>query len=131
ASEKKESSSPDRVIMKVGGTQVSEKEFESMIGDIEPKAGDPDKADAGKDRHRLGDDYASVLILSQLAVANHLDSSPEVRQKLAVARMQILSDAEFSGLLRQTKPSSGEISEYYQKHASDFDRVRIRRLFIW
>jgi hypothetical protein len=129
AVEKKESS--NRVIMKVGGIQITEKEFEAMIGDIEPKGGDPDKADVGKDRQRLGDDYASVLMLSQLALANHLGSSPDVRQKLAVARMQILSDAEFTGLLSQTKPSSSEIGQYYLAHGSDFDRVRIRRLFIW
>lgn len=124
-------SSSDRVVMKVGGVQVSEKQFESMIGDIEPKAADPDKEDSIKNRQRLGDDYATVLMLSQMAVANHLDSTPDIRQKLAVARLQILSDAEFNKLLSQTKPSATEISDYYQKHSSDFDRVEIRRLFIW
>ena len=124
--------SPNRVIMKVGESKVTEKEFESMIGDIEPKGGgDPDKGESVKDRQRMGDDYATVLMLSHIAAANHLESTPEIRQKLAVARMQILSDAEFTRLLSQTKPSAAEISEYYQKHASDFDRVQIRRLFIW
>jgi hypothetical protein len=125
------SASPDRIVMKVGEVQVSEKQFESMIGDIEPKGGDPDKGDSVKDRQRLGSDYATVLMLSQIAVSNHLDSTPEMRQKLAVARMQILSDAEFTTLLNQVKPSSTEIADYYQKHSSDFDRVQIRRLFIW
>ena len=126
------SSSSSRVVMKVGGVQVSEKQFESMIGDIEPKGGgDPDQGGPIKDRQRLGQDYATVLMLSQMAVANHLDSTPDIRQKLAVARMQILSDAEFNKLLSETKPSSSEIADYYQKHSSDFDRVQIRRLFIW
>jgi len=131
--EKSESASSNRIVMKVGGIQVSEKQFESMINDIEPKGGgDPDSGpESVKDRERLGSDYATVLMLSQLAVANHLDSTPEIRQKLAVARMQILSDAEFTKLLAQTKPSSTEVADYYQKHASEFDRVQIRRLFIW
>lgn len=117
--------------MKVGGVQVNKQEFESTIGDIEPQA-DPDKGEAGdKDRRRLGDDYASVLMLSQMAVANHLDTTPEIRQKLAVARLQILSDAQFARLLNQTKPSSEEIKDYYLAHGADFDRVNIRRLFIW
>lgn len=124
------SSAKSRVIMKVGGVPVHQSEFESTIGDIEPQ-GDPDKEAETKDRHRLGDDYASVLMLSQMAVANHLDTDPEIRQKLAVARMQILSDAEFSRLLAQTKPSDQEISDYYQAHLSDFDTVQVRRLFIW
>jgi parvulin-like peptidyl-prolyl isomerase len=117
--------------MKVGGKPVTRTEFESTIGDIEPKGGDPDKAGEEKDRQRLGDDYASVLMLSQLAVADHLDSSPEIRQKLAVARMQVLSDAEFTKLLDQTKPTPEELNQYYQAHLSEFDRAQVRRLFIW
>ena len=129
---KKQSSSPDQVIMKVGGVQVTRKEFESSIGDFEPKGGDAEKAaEVEKNRRRLGDDYASVLMLSQLAVANHLDASPEIRQKLAIARIQILSDAEFSTLLGQTKPSAEELGKYYAAHGADFDRVQVRRLFIW
>jgi parvulin-like peptidyl-prolyl isomerase len=84
-----------------------------------------------KDRRRLGDDYATVLMLSQMAVANHLDTTPEIREKLAVSRTQILSDAQFNKLLSQTKPTSTEIGDYYKKHGSEFDRVQIRRLFIW
>jgi len=123
--------SDNHVVMKVGGVPVTQKEFEATIGDIEPK-GDPDKGEAGeKDRRRLGDDYSSVLMLSQLALASHLDATPEVRQKLEVARLQILSDAEFSRLLEQTKPSANEVNDYYMAHLPDFDRVRVRRLFIW
>jgi parvulin-like peptidyl-prolyl cis-trans isomerase-like protein len=131
ATAKKIQPSADRVIIKVGGVQVTEAEFESTIGDIEPQR-DPDKAEApGKNRRRLGDDYASVLMLSQQAVADHLDSSPEVRRQLEVARLQILSDAQFATLMSQTKASPEEISRYYDAHLSDFDRVQLRRLFIW
>jgi DNA-binding transcriptional ArsR family regulator len=119
------------VVLKVGDVQVTEAEFESRIAAIEPQA-DPDKEGATeKDRRKLGDDYASVLMLSQQAVANHLDSSPEVSQQLAIARMQVLSDAEFASLMRQSTPSSEEISQYYSAHLSDYDQVQIRRLFIW
>jgi hypothetical protein len=129
---KKIEPSAGRVIIKVGGVKVTQAEYEAEIGDIEPKVVDPDKAEAaGKDRRKFGDDYASVLMLSQQAVANHLDSSPDVRQKLEVARLQILSDAQFAKLMSQTKPSSAELSRYYEAHLSEFDRVQLRRLFIW
>ena len=119
------------MVLKVGDVQVTEAEFESRIAAIEPQA-DPDKEGATeKDRRKLGDDYASVLMLSQQAVANHLDSSPEVSQQLAIARMQVLSDAEFASLMRQATPSSEEISQYYSAHLADYDEVQIRRLFIW
>jgi len=126
----------DRVVLKVGDAQVTEEEFESRIDGIEPNAGDPHKEGATdgsteKDRRRLGDDYASVLMLSQQALADGIESSPEVSRKLAIARMQVLSDAEFDRLMRQAEPSSEEIGQYYSAHASDYDQVQMRRLFIW
>jgi parvulin-like peptidyl-prolyl isomerase len=131
ASAKTTSAGTDRVVLRVGDVQVTEAEFESRIAAIEPQA-DPDKDGATeKDRRKLGDDYASVLMLSQQAVANHLDSSPEVSRQLAIARMQVLSDAEFESLMRKAMPSSEEISQYYSAHLADYDEVQIRRLFIW
>lgn len=131
-SAKEASASRDRVIIKVGEKKVTRAEFESNIGDIEPKKGDPDKAEGSeKNRRIMGDDYASVLMLSQLAVAEKLDSSPEIRRQLAISRLQILSDAQFAKLMSQTKASSEEVSHYYDTHLSEFDRVKIRRLFIW
>ena len=61
----------------------------------------PKRARSDKDRQRLGDDYASVLMLSQQALAKHLDASPEVARQLDIARMQVLSDAEFASLMQQ------------------------------
>jgi hypothetical protein len=70
-------------------------------------------------------------MLSQQAVANHLDSSPEVIRQLAIARMQVLSDAQFASLMRQAEPSAAEVEQYYSAHLADYDQVQIRRLFIW
>jgi hypothetical protein len=132
SSAKQASAGSDRVILKVGNLQVTEEEFESRIKAVEGPGADPDKEGAGaKSRRRLGDDYASVLMLSQQAVANHLESSPEVARQLAIARMQALSDAEFAALMRQAQPTFEEVSQYYSAHLSDYDEVRIRRLFIW
>ena len=122
----------DRVILKVGNLPVTQGEFESRISDLEGQGSDSEKEGVSqKDRQKFGDDYASVLMLSQQAVANHLESSPEVAQQLAIARMQALSDAEFAALMRQAQPTFEEVSQYYSAHLSDYDEVRIRRLFIW
>jgi parvulin-like peptidyl-prolyl isomerase len=122
-----------RVVLKVGDAQVTQADFESRIHDLEPQ-GDAEQEgtkEQDKDRRRLGDDYASVLMLSQRAVADHLDSSPEVSRQLLIARMQVLSDAEFASLMSQAKPTTEEIDKYYSAHLSDYDRVHLRRLFIW
>lgn len=111
SSAKQASSDADRVVLKVGDVQVTKQEFESRIRDIEP--GHAEEGAPDKDRQRLGDDYASVLMLSQQAVAKHLDSSPEVARQLDIARMQVLSDAEFASLMQQAQPTFAEVSQYY------------------
>ena len=133
AATKNGSSAGERVVIKVGKTEITERDFETRIGDIEPEGGDPDSPGGAseKDRRAMGDDYASVLMLSQQAVADHLDASPEIRRQLEVERLQILSDAEFAKLKRQSEPTADEVAKFYSTHASDYDQVQIRRLFIW
>lgn len=131
---KKAAPPSERVILKVGDVQVTQADFESRISDLEPQGNaenESTEVKGDKDRRKLGDDYASVLMLSQRAVADHLDSSPEVNRQLVIARLQVLSDAEFSSLMRQANPTTEEINKYYSAHLSDYDQVQIRRLFIW
>ena len=123
--------SPESVVLRVGDVQVTRAELESRIGDFETQGDADTPSPSDKDRRKLGDDYASVIMLSQQAVASHLDSSPEVSRQLAVARMQVLSDAEFASLMRQADPTTEEIGRYYSDHLSDYDQVHVRRLFIW
>ena len=129
--DKKAVSPGERVVLKVGNTQITEAEFEARIEDIEGQ-GDADReGSTQKDRRRLGDDYVSVLMLSQQAVENHLDATPEVIRKLEVDRIQILSDAEFARLMNRSKPTSDEVMQYYNAHQSEYEEVQIRRLFLW
>ena len=119
-------SDPQKVVLKVGGLQITEEQFERYIADLEAQQGPADLS-----RKQLGDNYASILMLSQLAVDNHLDTSPMVIRQLAIDRNQILSNAEFARLKAEAKPSSQEISDYYDAHLDDYDVVELRRVFIW
>lgn len=116
----------ERIVLKVGNLQVTQADFESMISVLEAQQGPADLS-----RKAIGENYASLLALSQQAVANHLESSPDVVRQLALDRTQILSNAEFAKLKAQAKPTSEEISAYYSTHLADYDTVQIRRLFIW
>ena len=97
-----------------------------MIAALEAQQGPADLS-----RKAIGDNYASLLMLSQQALANHLESSPEVIRQLALDRTQILSNAEFARLKAQAKPTPEEIRAYYSAHLDDYDVVQLRRLFIW
>jgi len=116
----------ERVVLKVGDRQMTQAQFEQMIADLEAVQGPADLS-----RKQLGEKFASLFILSQAAVANHLDSSPEVVRQLAINRVQILSNAEFFKLKDEAKPSAEQISAYYNAHLEDYDVVRLRRVFIW
>jgi hypothetical protein len=130
-------SDQNRVVLKVGGVSVTEAEFESSVQEFEGQGGEGEGEGEGggekveKTRRDLGDDYASVLMLSQQAVATHLDQTPQVHHDLDIARLQVLSDAEFASLMEQTKPTPQELQQYYQAHKDEYDIVYVRRLFIW
>jgi hypothetical protein len=115
-----------RVILKVGDVQITQAQFEQYIADLESQQGPADLS-----RKKLGDNYASLLTLSRQAMANHLDSSPEVIRQLAIDRTQILSNAEYAKLMAEAKPTPQQISEYYNAHLDDYDVVQLRRVFIW
>jgi hypothetical protein len=116
----------ERVVLKVGNVQVTQAEFESLISTLEAQQGPADLS-----RRAIGENYASLLMLAQQAVAHHLDSTPDVIRQLAIDRNQILSNAEFAALKAQAKPTAEEISAYYSAHLDDYDVVLVRRIFIW
>jgi hypothetical protein len=113
-------------VLKVGDVQVTQAQFETMVSDLEAQQGAADLS-----REAIGENYASLLMLSQRAVANHLDSSPQVIRQLALDRTQILSNAEYARLKAQAAPTPADIRAYYEAHLADYDVVDVRRVFIW
>jgi hypothetical protein len=116
---------PNKVILKVGTQQITEAAFEQYVADLEATQGPADLS-----RKALADNYSSMLMLSQQAVANSLDQSPEVVRQLAIDRMQILSNAEFASLKKAATPTPEQIKAYFEAHGEDYDVVKIRRVFI-
>ena len=123
---KSASTATERVVLKVGDIQVTQAQFETMVSDLEAQQGPADLSRKG-----IGENYSQLLMLSQQAAANHVDSSPEVIRQLAIDRTQILSNAEFARLSSEAKPTPEEVSAYYSAHLADYDTVALRRVFIW
>jgi hypothetical protein len=116
----------EKVVIKVGNLQLTQADFESVVSTLEEQQGPADLT-----RRAIGENYASLLMLAQQAIANHLDTSPDVLRQLAIDRNQILSNAEFAKLKIQAKPTVEEIHTYYSTHGSEYDVVDLRRLFVW
>ena len=114
------------MILKVGSQSITEAQFEQYISDLESQQGPAELS-----RKKLGDNYASLLMLAQQAKAHNLESTPQVQRLLGIDRMQILSNAEFGRLKAETKATPQQISEYYKTHADDYEVVTVRRVFVW
>jgi hypothetical protein len=115
-----------RVVIKVGDVQITQATFERYLTDLEGQQGP-----ATLSEKKLGENYASLLVLSEQAKADHLDTTPEVERLLAIDRMQILSNAEFAKLKTASTPTPEQIKAYYNAHGEDFDVVEVKRIFIW
>ena len=113
--------------MKVGDTQITQKQFEEMYGDfLKDQGGAPVPK-----KKTTAENFAGGLMLSQEAITQGLNKKPEIQRELEMNRIQVLSTAEFNVLQDKAKPSTREISNYYDSHLDDFDEVAIRRVFIY
>src|SRR5690242_20685366 len=81
--EKKALPANDAVVMKVGGVSITKGEFDSLFAVYE---GQGEGAGSEAERKKFAEEYASALMLSQQALAHHLDSTPEVMHQLALDR---------------------------------------------
>lgn len=113
--------------MRVGDTQITEKQFEAMYGDFLKDQGGA----AVPKKKTTAENFAGGLMLAKEAEAQGLQNKPEVKRQLEMNRIQTLSDAEYNVLQDKAKPSMQEVSAYYDSHKDEFDMVTLRRVFIY
>ena len=122
-----QSSSPDKIVLRVGDDSVTQGEVDAFIQGISPQA---QKTLATQGRRSLGDEYALMLVLSQDALRHHLDSTPAFQQMLALRRRQVLATTAYQEIMRQSAVTPEEIGKYFAAHQSEFEEVRIHQVVI-
>jgi peptidyl-prolyl cis-trans isomerase C len=120
-------SSPQKVVMTVGDVKVTKAEMDFLIQNLNPQLR---QAVAAHGRGALGQEYSLMLLLSQKAVSDHLDASPDVQREIALQRNQMLAQAEYRNLEGQVKVNPDEISTYYTAHKADFDEASVREFVV-
>ncbi len=80
---------------------------------------------------QLAKTYPNLLAMALAAEARGLDKSPRFQQRIAYARLQILSQE----LVRQIEEDSAHISEkeiedYYHNHSAEMDAANLERIYI-
>ncbi len=121
-------STPQKVVLKVGDTQVTQSEVDYLIGSLSPQVR---QTVASRGRKPVGDEYAMMLLLSQKAHDEHLDAEPDVQQKIALEKLQILAQEEYQKLAEGIQISPDEVSTYFTAHKSDFpEEAQIREFVV-
>ena len=122
-----QSSSPGKIVLKVGDESVTQGELEAVVNSLTPQA---QKSMSVQGRRPLGDQVALMLILSQEGASHHLDSTAAFQRVLAMARRQILAQAEYQEIVRRSVVTPEETSRYFAAHQSEFAEAQIEQVVI-
>jgi hypothetical protein len=114
--------SQDKVVLRVGKVAVRESVMDSLIQSLSPQA---KQALQQQGRKALGDQYEDMLLLSQVAQNQHLDSSPDFQQHIELDREQLLANMEVRNIASKVTVSPAEVSQYYSAHPQAFQQVKI------
>jgi hypothetical protein len=125
---KAETTPPDKVVLKVGDQKVTAAEFDSFVSTLPPMV--RMRAQRVTGFRPFGDQYAMGLALEQRAIRDGLDQDPTVAKRLALARMQALSKAEYEKFQKGITVSPDEIAKYYNEHPLEFDLMDARRVLV-
>lgn len=109
-----------KVVMKVGNIQVTQSEFESVIGSLSQQ-----QIEQNGGRDAIANNYATMLLLSQAALSQHLDASPAFKQQLDQARNNLLARIEGQDIAQKTTVTPAEVSQYYTAHTPDFQEAKV------
>jgi hypothetical protein len=114
--------SQDKVVLKVGKVEVTESAMNSLIQSLSPQA---KQALVRQGRKALGDQYVDMLLLSQVAENQHLDSEPTFQQHLELDREQLLANLEIQDIASKVTVTPAEVSQYYSSHPQAFQQVQL------
>ncbi len=118
---------PKKVVIKVGSAEVTQKEIDFLISNMNPQA---QQALAANGRKPLGDEYVKVLLLSQQAENDHLESNPELQEKMELQRTQMLAQAEYEKMSSEVKVTPDDIGKYYTAHQAEFETAQVREFVV-
>ncbi len=118
---------PNKVVMKVGSVQVTRGAFDSLLSSLPSQQ---KKQVAKNGRQSVGQNYADMLLLSQAAVRQHLDSTPAFQKQLEQQKDQILAQMEFQELVRHAVVTPSEVSQYYSSHLAQLKQAQVYEVAI-
>ena len=117
----------DKVVLKVGDQKFTKADMDRLIDSLNPQT---QRSIATQGKKSLGEQYATVVALSQRAELHHLDQSPEFVHKLAFQKQQLEAQVAFEEINAQAQVTPADVQQYYAAHATDFDELSVRQFVI-
>lgn len=127
ASRAANSADNSKVVLKVGKDQVTQSDVDFVLKSLSPQARQQIESQG---RRSIADQYATLLVLSQAAESNHLDSSSTFQKAMKQRREQLLASLEYQRLASKAMVTPAEVNQYYSAHSSEFQQAQIREVAI-
>lgn len=127
ASATSNSADANKVVLKVGKAQVTQSDVDFVLQSLSPQARQQVESEG---RRSIGDQYATLLVLSQVAESDHLDSSLTFQKAMEQRREQLLASLEYQKLASKAIVTPTEVNQYYSAHTSEFQQAKIREVAI-
>lgn len=106
---------------------VTKEQFEKLVQSLNPT----NQAINADMRRRLGQAYAELLAGAQAGEKAGIEKTELYQEVMRVMRLRTLSDLYRRSLEEQFRnPGQEEIATYYEAHKSDFDTVKLRRVYV-
>jgi hypothetical protein len=122
-----EPSESNKVVLKVGNMQVTQSDVDFLVRTLSPQQQQQLQREG---KRTLGEQYATMLVLSQAAASQHLDSSPVFQKAMEQHRNQLLAELEYQNLLQKAVVTPAEVNQYYAAHQDDFKQAQVREVAI-
>ncbi|HUQ95910.1 MAG TPA: peptidylprolyl isomerase [Bryobacteraceae bacterium] len=119
--------SPDAVVLKVGTETFTRAEMDRLIDSL-PERARTEVRTSGK--RKLAEQLADLKVASQEARRRKLDQKPAVKQQMAIQADNLLANALFAEVISAAKPGEPELKDYYEKHKSEYQRVKARHILV-
>ncbi len=105
-------------------TVITRAEFEKMASGIAPNM-------TPQLKRQLASVYPRLLVMSQEAEKHGLQNSPQYKEVMKFARMQILTNELQRSIQEEAeKVSQQDIADYYKKNPEAFEQYSLERLYV-
>jgi len=121
---------PDKVVLKVGAQQFTKADIDNLIAHLDPRTQQAIAAQGAQGRKSLGDQYATILMLSQRARLHHLDETPNFIHELEFEKQRLEARVAYEEISQQTKVTPEDVQQYYTAHPADYDEITVRQIVV-